>query len=99
MTRGLQHQVEAARGIRSRLVPLTPEVSHACFVAGVLLGISSFTSLAVFHDDEDDPKPTLEDLVDIFHVLRGMYAFLKSSEDVIHQGRLAPLFESRQYSR
>ncbi|KAJ3459494.1 hypothetical protein MRS44_015567 [Fusarium solani] len=98
-TRGLQHQTEAARGISSRLVHLTPEVSHACFVAGVLLGIGSFASLAVFHDDQDGPKPTLKDLVDIFHVLRGMYAVLKSSEDVIHQGRLAPLFDPRQYSR
>lgn len=74
MTRGLQHQAEAARGISSRLVHPTPEVRHACFVAGVLLGIGSFASLAVFHDDQDGPKPTLEDLVDIFHVLRGMYA-------------------------
>ncbi|EEU37613.1 uncharacterized protein NECHADRAFT_87525 [Fusarium vanettenii 77-13-4] len=99
LTRGLQHQTEAARGISSQLVNLTPEVSHACFVAGVLLGIGSFASLAVFHDDQNGPKPSLKDLVDIFHVIRGMYAVLKSSEDVIHQGRLAPLFEPRQYSR
>lgn len=56
-------------------------------------------SLAVFHDDQDSLKPSLKDLVDIFQVLRGMYAVLKSSQGVIRQGRLTPLFEPRQYSR
>lgn len=97
--RGLQHQTEAAQGIRARLAHLTSETSPACFVSGVLLVIGSFASLTVFHDVEGAHKPALDDLVHLFYVVRGMYAVLKSSEDIIYRGCLASLLRQREYSR
>lgn len=98
-TRGLQHQTEAARGLRTRLEKITFSTCHACFVAGMLMMIGSFASLAIFHDAKGGQRPGLGDLIDVFHVIRGMYAVLDTFEDDIRQGPVAQLLHIRVYNR
>jgi hypothetical protein len=95
---GAQHQSDAARGLRTNLTHLTTETSHGCFASASLLPICAFAALAVNNDDAGRPHPSLEAMIDIFILSRGMNTVLKTCETQIQQGRLADLFNLSTYT-
>jgi hypothetical protein len=98
---GSQHQSDAARGLRTGLTvttPVTQEDSLACFAAASLLVICAFAAHAIHKEDDDRPSPTLESMIDLFILTRGMNAVLQSSEPGIHKGRFADLFKLGTYN-
>lgn len=94
------HQSEAAQGLRKRLMHhVTPENAHACFAASSLMIIGAFAAFSLHDDTGDLPRPTLQDLLDIFGLNRGMDVVLRTWERYIHHGPFADLFKSSHNSK
>lgn len=89
------HQSEAAMGLRKRLTQhVTPENAHACFAASSLMIIGAFAAFALHDETGELPRPTLQDLLDIVGLSRGMDVVLSTWERYIHHGPFADLFKS-----
>lgn len=77
------HQTEAIHGMRNLLPELGPRNCHAMFATASLLALVTFAE-----------KNSLDALVDIAVMLRGMNAIIHQTEELIQAGPLAPLFLS-----
>lgn len=95
---GSQHQSNTARGLRYDLLNLTTKNSEACFAASTLLLICAFAALAIKHAEEDGVHPTLEEMVDIFVLTRGMNAVLQSSKPLVENGILGSFLKSHTFT-
>ncbi|KAK6196600.1 hypothetical protein LQW54_011385 [Pestalotiopsis sp. IQ-011] len=102
----LMHQIlaiacsEAAQGLRKRLMhQVTPENAHACFAASSLMIIGTFAAFSLHDGTGDLPRSTLQDLLDIFGLNRGMDVVLRTWEWYIHHGPFADLFKSPHNSK
>ncbi|PKS08120.1 hypothetical protein jhhlp_005395 [Lomentospora prolificans] len=94
----LQHQNEAARGLRTYLTHINAENQEACFAAACFLIFGAFARLSLSSTGgEDSPQPTLLDLTNVFAFIRGMNVVLQESENTMQQGCLADLFRLPVY--
>ncbi|KAF3016798.1 hypothetical protein E8E14_009319 [Neopestalotiopsis sp. 37M] len=89
------HQSEAAQGLRKKLMQhVTPENAHACFAASSLMIIGAFAAFCLSDGSDDLPRPSLQDLLDIFGLNRGMDVVLRTWEQYIHHESFADLFKN-----
>ncbi|KAF2464586.1 uncharacterized protein BDR25DRAFT_296520 [Lindgomyces ingoldianus] len=77
------HQSSAITGINGVLPSITPENCHALFAAASLITLNSFA--------DSGPK-TLDVLIGLFQLLRGMNEVLKTTEPLIQSGPFASIF-------
>ena len=90
---GARHQNRGVRDMRLALVGLNAESCHSLFMAASFLVIGNFAAFTVNAGNEVDQHPTVEDMVDIFVLLKGMSTVLQSWEEVIQRGPFTRLFE------
>ncbi|KAF2452603.1 hypothetical protein BDY21DRAFT_155652 [Lineolata rhizophorae] len=85
-----QHQNDAIKGLRTSLSQINEGTCHALFAASFILSISAF---AIFSDHKKpDSQPTIDDLLDVFLLIRGMSGIIQTYEETIRQGPLEKLF-------
>lgn len=84
------HQNKAVAGLRTALARITEETCHEVFVASSLLSICAFASLSSYGGVSE--RPWLEDLIDVFQLIRGMSRILDSYTNLLHKGELSMLF-------
>ncbi|PSR75099.1 hypothetical protein BD289DRAFT_379601 [Coniella lustricola] len=80
-----QHQNHAIEGIRSHLSGITEQNCHALFMTSSLLLICAFA--AISHG-----PPSIEDMLDVFMLDRGVSIVLQSSEQTIQAGEFHAMF-------
>jgi hypothetical protein len=84
------HQSIALQGTRQGLSNITPENCHALFGASSLVFIGA---LAAGRPNPDNPDgPTLESLVDVFYLSKGIGGLLNNSENALRNGPFGPFF-------
>ena len=84
-----QHQSHAVRGMRTALAEITAENCHALFASSALLVIGGYAAVTT---QSEGPKPTVEDILDIFLLTRGVHSVLSTSEDLLSKGPFQELF-------
>lgn len=82
-----QHQNDAVKGLRVILQQTSKENCHAVFVASSLLSISAFGTLSN-PDGSSDVQPDIDDLLDVFLLIRGMSQILDAHQETISTGPL-----------
>ena len=89
--RASQHQSVAIQGVRAALGAISPDNCHALFAASSLFFVGA---LAASQPDgsDDNEGPTVDDLVDIFRLIKGVGGVLDSAEAQLRSGPLAPIF-------
>ncbi|KAJ8133219.1 hypothetical protein O1611_g404 [Lasiodiplodia mahajangana] len=88
-----QHYGDALPGLRTRFTyDVTPESSHSTFAAASLLIIGAFAALAVNDENEGDTSPNLQDMLNVFSLIRGLNEVLETWNHTVVQGRFADLF-------
>ncbi|KAI1128828.1 hypothetical protein F5Y10DRAFT_165935 [Nemania abortiva] len=94
-----QHYDVALQGLRTRFThEVTPESSHSAFAVASLLIIGAFATFAV-DDNEENTSPGLQDMLDMFGLIRGLNMVLETWNDTVVQGQFADLFIDRDSSR
>ncbi|KAK3385237.1 hypothetical protein B0H63DRAFT_395340 [Podospora didyma] len=86
------HQSLAIQGIRAALTNISPENCHALFASSSMLFISTFAASRPRHDGPGG-GPTVDDLIDIFLVVKGIMCVLDTSYETIRTGPMAVLFQ------
>ncbi len=94
-----QHQSLGLRDMRTDLVGLNAENCHALFMAGSFLALGKFAALTIYAGDKNDHRPNLEDIVEVFVLLKGMDTVLQSWEQAIQAGPFRTLFAMSPSSR
>lgn len=88
-----QHQNDAIAGMRESLTQITPDNCHALFAASSLLLLNAFSTFpyqrGALHGLE---APTIDDVLDVFLLVRGMSHILSSSQPTIEAGPFASFF-------
>ncbi|AEO67455.1 uncharacterized protein THITE_2144812 [Thermothielavioides terrestris NRRL 8126] len=92
--RASQHQNAGIRAMRIALSDISPANCHALFASSTLLFIGSLaaSSAAV---GSDAPPPTVDDLVDVMILVKGIGSVLDSSQALLRSGPLSALFAQR----
>ncbi|OAA71826.1 hypothetical protein LEL_09061 [Akanthomyces lecanii RCEF 1005] len=83
------HQDEAIRGLRQVLTTVNDTNCHAVFATSSLLCIGVFASSAA--SVMQNGLPGMEDLLEVFSMLRGMHSLLQKHEHIIKDGPLGPI--------
>ncbi|KAI1739821.1 hypothetical protein F4680DRAFT_125048 [Xylaria scruposa] len=92
-----QHHGEALQGLRTKFIhDVTPESSHSTFAAAALLIIGAFATFAV---NDKNTGPVLQDMLDMFGLIRGMSVVLEAWRHTVVQGRFADLFVAYESCR
>ncbi|KAK4225287.1 sterol uptake control protein 2 [Podospora fimiseda] len=91
--RASQHQNVAIRTMRDELSNVTPENCHALLAASAFL----FTSVLAASQLEGigsspAPSPTIDDLIDVFVLIKGIRGLLDTSQSILITGPLKHLF-------
>ncbi|CAK7217399.1 hypothetical protein SCUCBS95973_003137 [Sporothrix curviconia] len=86
------HQDLGISRMRASLSRMDEDNCHSLFMAGSLLAVGTFASLAVHATDKTDKRPTVDDLVEVIYLLKGVGSVLHSWEPVIHGGNFRELF-------
>ncbi|KAI0437907.1 hypothetical protein F4803DRAFT_125443 [Xylaria telfairii] len=94
-----QHHGVALQGLRTKTREVTPESSHSTFAAAALLIIGAFATFAVNDENERNTLPGLQDMLDMFGLIRGMNVVLEAWTHTVVQGRFADLFVDYGSSR
>lgn len=99
-----QHQNRSIEGMRGHLAEITAENCHALFMASSLLLVGAFASFANIRPNgspliEGQRPPTIEDMIDVFILDRGVASVLQSSEEVIQAGYFRDLFHFSPHQR
>ncbi|KAF3764130.1 hypothetical protein M406DRAFT_42085 [Cryphonectria parasitica EP155] len=101
-----QHQNRSIEGMRAHLANITTENCHALFMASSLLLVGAFASFANIRSSDSPPQvvvgqrtPTIEDMIDVFILDRGVASVLHSSEPTIHSGYFRDLFHFKAHKR
>lgn len=84
------HQNIAINIIRMELSSITSENCHALFAASSLVTLTAFSS-----PNSVNLATPIDDLVDIFLLIRGMNGILKSAFEMIKEGPLGYILDSR----
>ncbi|PSR80520.1 hypothetical protein BD289DRAFT_440630 [Coniella lustricola] len=87
-----QYQSQGVSHMRAALANLNHENCHALFIAGSLLAVGNLAASAIHAKDVLDPRPTVDDIVDVFVLLKGMATVLHSFEKTIQEGPFTQLF-------
>lgn len=100
-----QHQNRSIEGMRGHLADITADNCHALFMASSLLLVGAFASFANIRPDGGSPlivgqrPPTIEDMIDVFILDRGVASVLQSSEEIIQAGYFRDLFHFSPHQR
>ncbi|KAM0418625.1 hypothetical protein ACHAPT_012428 [Fusarium lateritium] len=84
-----QHQNKAVVGLRTAVSTISEESCTEIFVASSLLYICAFASFSAQSRGE---QPRIDDLLDVFLLVRGMSDILNSYNDALKASKLAILF-------
>ena len=84
-----QHQNEAIKGLRSAIGSISQDNCVEIFLASSLLSIGAF---AGFSTQGPGQQPGLDDLLDVFVLIRGMSDILNKYQATLNQSRLGGLF-------
>ncbi|KAL2171407.1 hypothetical protein VTG60DRAFT_3050 [Thermothelomyces hinnuleus] len=91
--RASQHQNAGIRRMRHALSELSPSNCHALFASSSLLFIGSLAAASTNRDTLD--ALTVDDLVDVLILVKGVGTVLYSCQDLIRSGPLSDLFIQR----
>lgn len=99
-----QHQNRSIEGMRGHLAEITADNCHALFMASSLLLVGAFASFANIKPSgspliEGQRPPTIEDMIDVVILDRGVASVLQSSEDIIQAGYFRDLFHFSPHER
>lgn len=99
-----QHQNRSIEGMRGHLANITSENCHALFMASSLLLVGAFASFANIRPNdspliEGQRPPTVEDMIDVFILDRGVASVLQSSEECIQAGYFKDLFHFQTHDK
>ncbi|KAF5587637.1 cutinase transcription factor 1 beta [Fusarium subglutinans] len=84
-----QHQNKAIAGLRSAVACITEESCVEIFLSSSLLGIGAFAGLGAHNAGQ---QPRIDDLLDVFVLIRGMNDILNRYEPLLKESRIAYLF-------
>ncbi|TDZ35422.1 Sterol uptake control protein 2 [Colletotrichum spinosum] len=92
-----QHQNDAIAGMRESLAQLGPDNCHPLFAASSLLLICAYATFPYQRGGpEAEPRaeaePTVDDILDVFLLVRGMSEILNSSQATIQAGPFKSFF-------
>ncbi|GKT63086.1 DUF814 domain-containing protein [Colletotrichum tofieldiae] len=88
-----QHQSDAIAGMRESLMQITPDNCHALFGTSSLLVLNAYSTFPYQRGSSQNPDvPTVDDILDVFLLVRGMSHILSSSQPIIQAGPFAPFF-------
>ncbi|KAH0433370.1 DUF814 domain-containing protein [Colletotrichum camelliae] len=88
-----QHQNDAIAGMRETLAQITPDNCHPLFAGSSLLLISAFATFPYQRSGpEGHQAPTVDDVIDVFLLVRGMSNILSSSQPIIQAGPFKNFF-------
>ncbi|KAI1429581.1 hypothetical protein F5Y12DRAFT_727004 [Xylaria sp. FL1777] len=94
------HHGHALQGLRTKFThEVTPESSHSTFAAASLLIIGAFATFAVNGEHEENTSPGLQDMLDMFGLIRGMNVVLEAWTHTLLRGRFADMFVDHESSR
>ncbi|OAQ96157.1 hypothetical protein LLEC1_02116 [Akanthomyces lecanii] len=82
------HQDEAIRGLRQVLTTVDEKNCHAVFATSSLLCIGVFASSAA---SVQNGLPGVDNLLEVFSMVRGMHSLLQRHEHIIRDGPLGPI--------
>jgi hypothetical protein len=88
--RASQHQNAGIRRMRVALSDITPANCHALFASSSLLFIGSLAALS--SADRTAGGPTVDDIVDVLILVKGIGSVLDSSKELLRSGPLSELF-------
>lgn len=88
----VHHQDLGISRMRASLSRLNAENCHSLFMAGSLLAVTTFSSLAVHASDKAYERPLLDDIVEVFILIKGMGIVLNVWEKEIQCGPFRELF-------
>ncbi|CAN8101494.1 unnamed protein product [Discula destructiva] len=99
-----QHQNRSIEAMRGHLAEITAENCHALFMASSLLLVGAFASFANIRSNgipliEGQRPPSLDDMIDIFILDRGVASVLQASEEVVSAGYFRDLFHFSPHER
>lgn len=92
VVRASQHLNAGIRRMRVALSDLSAANCHALFASSSLLFIGSLAALSVNRPNEG---PTVDDLVDVLILVKGIGSVLDSAQDLLRTGPLSELFIRR----
>ncbi|RBA10363.1 hypothetical protein FPRO05_04952 [Fusarium proliferatum] len=84
-----QHQNKAIAGLRSAVACITEESCVEIFLSSSLLGIGAFAGLGAHNAGQ---QPRIDDLLDVFVLIRGMSDILNRYEPLLKESRIRHLF-------
>ncbi|TXC08965.1 hypothetical protein FocTR4_00004477 [Fusarium oxysporum f. sp. cubense] len=84
-----QHQNKAIAGLRSAVACITEESCVEIFLSSSLLGIGAFAGLGAHNAGQ---QPRIDDLLDVFVLIRGMSDILNRYEPLLKESRIGHLF-------
>ncbi|KAF9873939.1 duf814 domain-containing protein [Colletotrichum karsti] len=88
-----QHQNDAIAGMRETLTQISPDNCHPLFAGSSLLLISAYATFPYQRSgSEGHEAPTVDDVLDVFLLVRGMSNILASSQPVIRSGPFRNFF-------
>ncbi|KAH6972886.1 C6 zinc finger domain-containing protein [Ilyonectria sp. MPI-CAGE-AT-0026] len=87
--RASQHQDHAVRLMRTALAEITAENCDALFAASLLCSFGGFSGVT---NQTNGLEPSVDDILDIFLLTRGIDSVLKTEEDNISKGALHEFF-------
>ncbi|CAH0052103.1 unnamed protein product [Clonostachys solani] len=90
--RASQHQDSAIQGLRTAVANINENNCHAIFATASILTISAFASHSTGMAQDLGP-PTLDSLIEVFSLVRGVHRILNSWEDYIFRGPLGQLLD------
>ncbi|OLN96278.1 Sterol uptake control protein 2-like protein 6 [Colletotrichum chlorophyti] len=88
-----QHQTDAIAGMRESLTHITHDNCHSLFATSCLLLICAYSSFPYQRgSSQGHEAPTVDDVLDVFLLVRGMSHILSSSQPIIEAGPFASFF-------
>ncbi|KAM5357784.1 hypothetical protein ACJZ2D_015912 [Fusarium nematophilum] len=97
LSRAFQHQHHAICGIKAEVAAITPSNCNAIFAASSLLFISAFAASAIVMDRGHQRE--VEDVLDVFTLIRGVNGIINWSKPVMRQGILREFMQCESYTR
>ncbi|KAF2744930.1 hypothetical protein M011DRAFT_407328, partial [Sporormia fimetaria CBS 119925] len=89
---GIHHQDLAIKEMRKALPKLTPQSSGAMLATSALISLTSLATTGLMaHDGSTRPRPSADDLVDVFALQQGMYSILHQNHSHVLDGPFAIL--------
>jgi hypothetical protein len=88
----VHHQYLGISRMRASLAKLNAENCHSLFMAGSLLAVSTFASPAIHAGDTSYERPLVDEIVEVFILIKGMAVVLEFWEKEIQHSRFQELF-------